>query len=56
MGLPWEHRREGKKTTVSGPKLKRQRYLHEAKDAAAKQRTQTQMPQMQGHADIPQPE
>ena len=56
MGLRWEHCREGKKTTVSGPKLKSQRYCHVTKDAAAKQRTQTQTPRMQGHDDIPQPE
>ena len=55
MGLPWEHRREGE-TTLSGPKLKRQKYLHGTKDAAAKQQTQMQTPQMQGHDDIPQPE
>jgi len=44
-GLPGVHRREGE-MTLSGPKLKRQRYLHGTKDAAAKQRTQTQTPQM----------
>ena len=41
---------------MSGPKLKRQKYLHGTKDAAAKQQTQMQTPQMQGHDDIPQPE
>jgi hypothetical protein len=39
-----------------GNKRKRQRYRHGTKDAAMKQRTQTQTPQMQGHDDIPQPE
>jgi hypothetical protein len=47
--VAWRQERHGKVLT-----LKKQRDLHETKDAVAKQQTQTQMPQMQAHDDCAQ--
>ena len=54
-GLPGVHRREGE-MTLSGPKLKRQRYLHGTKDDAAKRQKQRETPPMQAHDDVRQEE